>query len=209
MSQHRPLLSCSKSDHVCFTMTLTHYRRIDPTLEPNIQSQDNTSVLSPLISTMPHLHHTRVPNSELPAFETFPPATSISDVVSQLDVRGDTVTELMKIQTAAERRVLFSNQDRRLETTFGPDVSSELLHACRTRMTRMHLIRTSFLLISAMVIYRCTLNPPFTSHMAQLLVSKGTGGLDVQSTSSAVEENWIQRPENTLGRRSSGVSPSN
>lgn len=109
-----------------FFSILTDSRRIDPTLESHIQSQDKPSALSPLITTMPHLHHKRIPHAKLSAFHEFPSAISIADDVSQLDVQGDAVGELVKVHTAAERRALFSNKDRRLETTFGPDVSSVL-----------------------------------------------------------------------------------
>ncbi|TFK49131.1 DUF1769-domain-containing protein [Heliocybe sulcata] len=124
---------------------------VDPTLEHDLTSQTQPWALSPLISTMPYLVHTR----ESPP--PFPPSSPIADDTSHLQLamsgargpysskeaatstsslasvkstaskaskrskKGDREETKLSFADANERRAYFAQADRRKEIVFGPE----------------------------------------------------------------------------------------
>jgi hypothetical protein len=108
---------------------------IDPTVEHDLLSPTKPWALSPLISTMPHFMHTRVPNAadccRSSYIPPFPPTQSIRDstedlyltVIQGLDSSSSSISS-RGFEGAGQRRSYFNSASRRELIQFGPEVSA-------------------------------------------------------------------------------------
>ncbi|KAF8068793.1 hypothetical protein FPV67DRAFT_1090695 [Lyophyllum atratum] len=126
-----------------------HY--MDPTLEHDLTSPTKPWALSPLISTMPHFKHQRLPQDRGQKGERkeepFPPRESIEDDTSQLHLAGERSSshgsgngggaerEGLGLEDAAARRAYFSSSENRKKITFGPEVRLSPESWCSPRLS--------------------------------------------------------------------------
>jgi len=110
---------------------LQFMKYVDPTLDHNLTAQHHPWALSPFISTMPYLTHSRVSGITGPHdFPTFPQSTCISDDVSQLPQavcsgtaahRNEISAQLIGLHTSGQRRSHFRHKSARKQISFGPE----------------------------------------------------------------------------------------
>ncbi|KDR80292.1 hypothetical protein GALMADRAFT_33591, partial [Galerina marginata CBS 339.88] len=99
---------------------------IDPTLEHDLTSSSKPWALSPLISTMPHFMHARLPlplpvpedDDVLESSTTFPTPYSIKDSTSQLYLA---LADPEDDASSSFSGSYFAQKDRRRELVFGPE----------------------------------------------------------------------------------------
>ena len=110
-------------------------------------SQSKPWALSPLISTMPHLVHSRMGKSDIPP--NFPPRESLQDdnsqlaeAVKDLNERKNLSSQLAQIKTAHQRRTHFANKNARKSITFGPNVCPT---ECRNLLPMFHVTQPTVL----------------------------------------------------------------
>jgi len=106
---------------------------IDPTLEHDLGSHSQPWALSPLVSTMPHFVHTRVPSESSQRRNSsddharspppFPSKESVGDDTSQMRFEPKTGSpkRSLRFPSANKRRNFFGAPQNRQAVTFGPE----------------------------------------------------------------------------------------
>ena len=98
-------------------------RYVDPTLEECIQSRTRPWAFSPFLSTMPHIHHTRVESAHHHPPPLFPASDEvIADRTTDLRTRHGTHVKHPIPQHRKQRKAHFKSSSRRKEVAFGPNV---------------------------------------------------------------------------------------
>ncbi|KAI0087393.1 hypothetical protein BDY19DRAFT_250445 [Irpex rosettiformis] len=113
-----------------FGAALKFMKYVDPTLEERLQSRTRPWAFSPFLSTMPHIHHTRVENVQSPLF-SFPASTEpIVDRTIDLRTRHGAHLKHTAPQHRKQRKSHFKSPSRRKEVTLGPKdiISADFCH---------------------------------------------------------------------------------
>ena len=118
---------------------------MDPTLEQDLQSKSKPWALSPLISTMPFVVHTRA--EELHRVPPFPPIKPIQENTAELKLRDGKQPEYLQAgNNPPARREYFRAPENRKNVVFGPNVSRvSICHTSEIKpwLYRMYSRRTS------------------------------------------------------------------
>ncbi|TCD61470.1 hypothetical protein EIP91_008405 [Steccherinum ochraceum] len=107
-----------------FSAVTAFWQYMDPTLELDMYSA-TPSALSPLITTMPHFAHTRVPGEREPP--AFPPMDVLVDDLYELRYADDVQDQWKQ---GVDRKLHFKNQKRRKGVSFGPEdlITADFVH---------------------------------------------------------------------------------
>ena len=98
-------------------------RYVDPTLVENFASRSRPWAFSPFVATMPHIHHTRTDEAhDRPEFPRS--GNPIAEDTSKFRTRTQAIAhgKFSWHKDRKQRRAHFSNEAKRKEVVFGPDV---------------------------------------------------------------------------------------
>ena len=118
----------SKRNHHKAQPYLHIHRYVDPPLQEDLASKSRPWAFSPLVATMPHIHHTRLDDGASPP--RFPaPFEPVSENMSQIRTRAGTGRrqEVGPPRHRKQRKAHFKSVERRKDVVFGPGVRSYIL----------------------------------------------------------------------------------
>ncbi|KAI0916008.1 hypothetical protein AcV5_003465 [Taiwanofungus camphoratus] len=114
-----------------FGAALKFMSYMDPTLEQDLASPSMPWALSPLITTMPYLEHTRLEgDAQAPPF---PPRTPVENKTPELRFASDEgagAAAAAAAKSSARRQSFFRDRARRKAVVFGPAVSAPVAQPC-------------------------------------------------------------------------------
>ncbi|KAI0346419.1 DUF1769-domain-containing protein [Trametopsis cervina] len=105
-----------------FGAALRFMKYVDPTLEENLQSRTRPWAFSPFLSTMPHIHHTRLEHTRHSPPPSFPASTEpIADDMARIRLRHSSSSARQTIpHHRKQRKAHFKSPSKRKDVTLGP-----------------------------------------------------------------------------------------